>query len=118
MIGGNIKAILQVKSMSGTNEIGQKVRGWQDYMIVMPGREEPGLYGFLDLVSGDSKNKPFNAKIQESTHIFISDYVELELTSENSRMIVNNEIYEIVLIDNPMGLNIQLEIYLKYTGGQ
>lgn len=33
-------------------------------------------------------------------------------------MLINGEIYDIQLIDNPMHLNYQLEIYLKYVGGQ
>jgi len=38
--------------------------------------------------------------------------------AENSRMIVNGGVYDVKLIDDPMGLHKQLEIYLKYTGGQ
>ena len=48
------------------------------------------------------------------------DYVELDakITAENARAIINGKTYDITLIDNPMELNQQLEIYLKYTGGQ
>ena len=65
---------------------------------------------------------PPNAKIQESTHVFIADYVSLDsrITAETSRMVINGKRYEILLIDNPMemGSGSQLEFYLKFTGGQ
>ena len=87
------------------------------------------LFGWLDLQSGDSKYTTYNAKIQESTHVFVSDYkpipatLEIEgktvrVSAENARMVANSLIYDVMLIDNPMELNKQLEIYLKYTGGQ
>ncbi len=119
MIGGNIKLILQV-STSEKNEIGEKVPVWHDVVE---------MYGWLDLQSGDSKYTTYNAKMQESTHIFICDYLPIPATlevegktvrvsAENARMVANSLIYDVMLIDNPMGLNEQLEIYLKYTGGQ
>lgn len=111
MIGGNTTALFQIKSVTTTNEIGQKVTKWQDIQSVT---------GFLDLAGGDSKYTTFNAKVQESTHIFISDYVQLDasIKTENSRVIVDGSRYDVMLIDDPMELHQQLEIYLKYTGGQ
>lgn len=119
MIGGNTTAILQV-STTTMNEIGEQVQGWHDVWEHT---------GFLDQSSGDSKHTTFNAKIQESTHVFISDYKPIpdtldvdgksvQVSAENARMVVNSQRYDVMLIDNPMGLNRQLEIYLKYTGGQ
>lgn len=120
MIGGNTTAILQVKTVTGENSLGEAIKEWQDVPIIMPGRNEPGLFGFLDFSGGDSKYSTYNAKIQETTHIFISDYVPLDASvkAENSRLLVNGGRYDIMLIDDPMGLHKQLEIYLKYTGGQ
>ena len=64
MIGGNTIAKLQV-SITTKNEIGESVPIWNDVM---------DLKGFLDL-SGETTNRTtYNAKIQESTHIFICDY--------------------------------------------
>lgn len=119
MIGGNIKAVLQV-STTEKNEIGEKVPVWHDVME---------LHGWLDLQSGDSKYNTYNAKMQESTHIFICDYLPIPATlevegktirvrAENTRMVTLSQRYDVMLIDNPMELNKQLEIYLKYTGGQ
>lgn len=111
-IGGNIKAIIQTRSIT-KNEIGEHVNTWTDKQT---------LKGWLDLQAGDSKYSNFNAKIQESTHIFIADYVPLAdgIQAENSRMTINGKRYDILLIDNPMdmGSGSQWEFYLKYTGGQ
>ena len=110
MIGGNIVAELQLKS-SVKNEIGENISSWDTIHEVK---------GFLDLSSGDSNYSNYNAKIQESTHVFICDYVELdkEVNSENSRMIIDGYIYDVMLIDNPMNMNKHFGIYLKYVGGQ
>lgn len=111
MIGGNTEAIIQIRTDGETNAIGQKVSLWQDTQT---------LRGFIDLSTGDSNHTTYNAKIQESTHVFISDYVNLDasIEAENSRMVVNGKRYDILLIDDPMELHKQLEIYLKYIGGQ
>jgi len=110
MIGGNTTAIIQVETVT-TSAIGEQIQEWKD---VQP------LTGFLDLQSGDSRYTNYNAKIQESTHIFIADYKPLDasIEAETSRMIVNGGIYDITLIDDPMGLHEQWEIYLRFTGGQ
>lgn len=110
MIGGNTTATIQVNTGEGYNAIGEQESTWTDVQTVT---------GWLDLSSGDSKYTTFNAKVQESTHIFITDYTALDasITAENSRLIVNGAMYDVMLIDDPMGLHKQLEIYLKYTGG-
>jgi len=111
-IGGNITAIIQVYTAT-KNEIGENVQTWADAQTIK---------GWLDLQAGDSKYTSFNAKMQESTHVFIADYVVLDsrITAENSRMVINGKRYDVLLIDNPMelGSGSQLEIYLKFTGGQ
>ena len=128
MIGGNIKAVLQV-STTTKNDIGEKVQKWHDVPITMPGRKEPGLFGWLDYKGGEAKYTTYNAKVDESTHLFICDYLPIPVTlevegktvrvgAENARMVANSQRYDVMLIDNPMGLNAQWEIYLKHTGGQ
>lgn len=110
-VGGNITAQLQLKTGSTKNEIGEKVPQWETIHT---------LAGWLDLSAGDSKYTTYNAKLQESTHVFICNYVALDprVKAENSRIIVNNRRYDVMLIDNPMEMNKHLEIYLKFTGGQ
>lgn len=111
-IGGNTTAVIQTAAVT-QNAIGEQVRSWTDAQT---------LKGWLDLQSGDSRYTTYDAKIQESTHVFIADYVPLAagIQAENSRMTINGKVYDILLIDNPMemGSGSQLEIYLKYTGGQ
>ena len=111
-IGGNIKAIIQICTTT-VNDIGEHVQTWADIQTVK---------GWLDLSSGEASYATHNAKIQESTHVFISDYVSLDsrITAETARMTINGKRYDILLIDNPMelGTGSQLEFYLKFTGGQ
>lgn len=108
-IGGNITATIQAKSCE-TDSKGIQRSKWDDYIT---------LCGWFDLSGGDSQYTNFNAKIQESTHIFLCDYADLGgLTAEDCRVIIGGKIYSVTFIDNPMELHEHLEIYLKYIGGQ
>lgn len=109
-IGGNTTAVVQTKGTVAKDSIGANTITWSDAKT---------LTGWLDLSAGDSKRIPFNAKIQESTHIFLCDYVALTgVTPENSRMTINGNVYDILLIDDPMEMHEHLEIYLRFIGGQ
>ena len=110
MIGGNQTVQLQVMAVV-KNELGEGIQSWNTVQSIK---------GWLDLSSGDSSYTTYNAKIQESTHVFVSDYVRLDarIRAESSRLIdEDGQIYDVKLIDDPMKLHKQLEIYLKYTGG-
>lgn len=137
MIGGNITALIQVKDEGKKNAIGERVHQWVDVASTK---------GFLDLSAGDTKNTTFNAKIQESSHIFLCDFQsfkglsgkwvwnpfsfvngvistatldeKVDVTSENARIIIEGQIYNLQFIDDPMNLHQHLEIYLKFVGGQ
>ena len=80
MIGGNIEATLQQKTGSTTNHIGERIQTWSDYHHFQN--------GWLDLSNGDSKYT-YDAKLQESTHIFITDYTPIDRKADNKRMVVN-----------------------------
>lgn len=139
MIGGNITALFQVKDEGKKNAIGEREHKWYDV--------SSSSSGWLDLKDeSGAKNTIFNAKIQESTHIFLCDYrsfkslsaewvwntlnfvngeinsekldKRVDVTSENARLLINNQVYQILLIDDPMGMHQHLEIYLKFVGGQ
>ena len=108
MIGGNITAVLQKKT-SSKNAFGEKVETWNDVQL---------LKGFLDFTGGDGSYKSnFKGSVEETTHIFICDYDEIASKAKptRSRLIVNDAIYDVLMIDNPMGLNQHLEIMLKYN---
>lgn len=112
MIGGNTTVMIQIKSSVTENRIGEKVPTWKTVQAIS---------GWLDLLDEDTKRSTFRTKIQESTHIFISDYVKLDecIKTENSRLVDEDGlVYDIMLTDDPMKMHEQLEIYLKYTGGQ
>lgn len=107
MIGGNTEAIFQQKSGSTINAIGERVQAWADVQT---------LTGWLDLQSGDSKYSPYDAKLQESTHIFLCDYVAIDRNAGDKRLVINGTAYDILLIDDPMELHQQIEIYLRQVG--
>lgn len=109
-IGGNVQMTIQVNTGTTKNAIGERVPIWSDAQSIT---------GWLDLMSGTSGYAAYNAKIQNSTHIFLCDYVPLPgIDAEKTRAVIGGKTYDILLIDNPMELCEQLEIYLKYTGGQ
>ena len=115
-IGGNIMGIVQNSVPGGQNAIGEAVSNWQNAFETV---------GWLGLQTGDSKRSTFNAKLEESTHVFLCDYhsgiYALTLPEENGtvptvRMIVKGIVYDVLLIDNPDEMGEQLEIYLKKVG--
>lgn len=111
MIDGNTTITIQTRTTK-KNAIGEQIETWENVQ---------SLYGWLDLVSGDSKHTIYNAKITEASNVFICDYTPLvkSIKAENSRVIDEDGlIYEVTYIDNPMKLNQQWEIYLKFVGGQ
>ena len=108
MIGGNVDAIIQVET-SSKNAFGEKETTYKNLTTVK---------GFLDYVGGDGSYKNnFKGELEETTHIFICDYDSITANAEptTSRMVINNKNYNVLLIDNPMGLNEHLEIMLKYN---
>ncbi|MCF0106690.1 MAG: head-tail adaptor protein [Bacteroidaceae bacterium] len=110
MIGGNTSVQIQI-STTTKNEIGESIKAWETVQE---------LFGWLDLSGGDSKYQTYDAKIQESTHVFVADYSALDsrIKAENSRLLCEGKVYDITLIDDPMYLHQQWEIFLKFTGGQ
>ena len=110
-IGGNTAAeLLLVENQ--VNEIGEAVE--QEVPVLT-------LHGWLDLSGSDSRYTTYNAKTEQSTHIFVADWVQFpeSITPENCRLRCGGKRYDVLQIDNPMGMEggSQLEIYLRYTGG-
>ena len=110
MIGGNKKAVIQIKTTK-KNAIGEAVKTWADIQTIK---------GWLDRLGGDSTYTTYKTKLQESTHVFICDYVKLDarIKAENSRMVIGGKAYDVKSIDDPMEMHKQLEFELKFTGGQ
>ena len=107
-IGGNITATIQNKTTE-KNEIGESVKTWANIFSHV---------GWLGLQSGDSKYSTHNAKLEESTHVFLCDYHSgiYALAGQDTRMIIKGKMYDVLLIDNPDEMNEQLEIYLRKVG--
>lgn len=113
MIGGNTLALIECAGVPVMNEIGESVPGWS---------EVGQLRGWLDLMSsGNGPNyATYSAPIAESTHIFLADYDAAIAAAKGMtcRAVIVGQTYDVQLIDDPMGMHRQLEIYLKHTGGQ
>lgn len=107
-IGGNITGTIQTKT-TVKNAIGEAEKTWSDVASQV---------GWLGLQSGDSKYSNFNAKIEESTHVFLCDYKPeiYALAGRDTRMVIKGFIYDVLLIDNPDEMDEQLEIYLRKVG--
>lgn len=112
-IKGNTPFVLQKKDSSTANAIGEKVSTWV---------EAVSFNGVLGLQSGDSKYSTFNAKIEESSHVMVCDFNEdiykLRTDENDTRLVAKGKVFDVLLIDNPDELDIQLEIYLRFIGGQ
>lgn len=115
MIDGNIQATVQIKTTSGKNVIGENIEAWENVGEVK---------GYIDFASGQNDMQNYNAKLQRTSHYFICDYQkwiamkhDQNVTAENSRMVINENIYNVLMIDNPMELNQHIEVYLEYVGG-
>lgn len=114
MIGGNITATIQVKTAGKKNVIGESENTWSVVGSVL---------GWLDYASGQNDLATYNVKIQNTTHYFLCDFTrwksatqDAEVTSENAKLVIDGEVYQILLIDDPMNMHQHLEIYLQYVG--
>ena len=107
-IGGNISGKIQTKTPT-QNRIGETETTWNDSFTVR---------GWLGLQTGGNNRSNFNAKIEESSHVFLMDYHSgvYGLADQDTRMIVKGFVYDVLLIDNPDEMNEQLEIYLRKVG--
>lgn len=122
MIEGNTVLRFE-RATTSSNAIGEDVSTWSTV---------GELTGWLDLrsESGHLGYTAYNAPIAESTHVFLADYdatiaaakcegcraVEVIETPDGQRH--DGDRYDVQLIDDPMRMHRQLEIYLKHTGGQ
>lgn len=111
-IEGNTKAAVQIKTVE-KDEYQADRATWKD---AFP------LSGVLDLLDG-GVNLKMMSRVEDADYIFMCDYFVPayngeKLTAENSRFLIDGEVYEVKLFDDPMNLHEHLEIYLKYLGWQ
>jgi hypothetical protein len=108
MIGGNTTAKILKRAAAAKDHRGIETPG---------GWPEVGeITGWLDLASGDSRYALQSAKVSESTHLFLADWQALPVTEQDGRLRISGEDYDIMLIDDPMGMHRHLEIHLKFIG--
>ena len=107
-IGGNITGIIQTKTTE-KNAIGEPVNTWADAFSHI---------GWLGMQSGDKSRSTFNAKIEQSSHVFLCDFHPgiYALADQDTRMICKGVVYDVTYIDNPDEMDEQLEIYLRRVG--
>lgn len=107
-IGGNITATIQTKQTQ-KNEIGESVQHWADSFT---------FNGWLGMQSGEQRYSTYNAKIEESSHVFLCDFHSgvYALADQDTRMIIKGVVYDVTYIDNPDEMDEHLEIYLKRVG--
>ena len=110
-VKGHTLCVIQTRTVSAVNDIGEKLTEWVDAHT---------FKGVLGLQSGDSKYTNFSAKIEESSHVLVCDFNAdiYALADQNTRIIIKNKMYDVLLIDNPDELDEHLEIYLRFVGGQ
>lgn len=113
-IEGNTQARIQIRSVE-PDEYALDKAVWKDAF------PKP-ITGVLDLTGADVSHRMMK-RVEEADYIFICDYLELKadgkkLGTENSRMLIGDEVYEVLLYDDPMQMHEHLEIYVKYVGGQ
>lgn len=102
-IGGNIDCVLSYENVT-TSAIGEKVKSWVEYQTI---------HGFLDLMNNGKDYATYNKAMEDSTHIFICDYVSIDKPATELRATINGKEYDVTYIDNPMELGYHLEIFLK-----
>ena len=108
-IGGNIIGEIQTKKSVGANEMGAAQHVWSLAYAVRD---------WLGMQSGGAQRNTYNAKIEETTHVFLCDYHAgvYALAAQDTRMVIKGFVYDVLLIDNPDEMDEQLEIYLKRVG--
>lgn len=109
MVGGNVVAEV-MRSAKTKNAKGVAVEGELEKVM--------SLQGWLDYQAGQSSHLAYQAKIEDTTHLFISDYDGLYagLPENGLSLVVDGRKYEVLLIDDPMGMHDHLETYLRHVG--
>lgn len=99
MVGGNIKASVLARKTS-KNELGEDVTNYKPITKIN---------GWLDYTGGQTKYEAFKSPVEDSTHVFICDYRDFK----GDRLIIGRNTYDVLYVDDPMGLHLHLEIFLR-----
>ena len=95
-IGGNTAAVIQIGTFAD-NDYGNDVVKWENAF------QEP-VYGFLDMVNEGTNSRSLMHRVEDADYIFLCDYFlpaagGVKLTAENSRVLIDGEVYEVKAYD-------------------
>lgn len=109
MVGGNVTAEV-IRIQKTKNAKGVFASGEPEHLM--------DVRGWLDYQAGQSSHLAYQAKVEDTTHVFISDHdVEYAALSVAGLFLqMDGRRYEVLLIDDPMGLHEHIETYLRYVG--
>ena len=107
-IGGNVDCVLKYQSTT-QSDIGEDVVDWVELQTIK---------GFLDLMNSGKEYANYNKPTEDSTHVFVCDYVSIEKKDQNGndrqfKATIDGEDFDVTYIDDPMKLHYQLEIFLR-----
>lgn len=105
-VGGNIVAKV-LRTTGDKNDKGVYTTGEPQQIME--------LCGWLDYQSGEVGHLAYQAAVQDSTHVFVSDYRAdyADLSEVGLSLEIGGKSYEVKLIDDPMGMHEHMETYLR-----
>lgn len=76
------------------------------------------VFGWLDYQVGQPSHLAYQAKLQDTTHLWVCDFDAgfADQKVQGLSLTIAGESYEVLLIDDPMGMHDHLEAYLRYVG--
>ena len=109
MIGGNVTAQV-IRTQKTKNAKGVLVAGKPEHLMDMR--------GWLDYQAGQASHLTYQAKAEDTIHVVLSDYDEeyAGLKTDGLYLEVSDARYEVLLIDDPMGLHGHIETLLRHVG--
>lgn len=110
MIGGNVTAKV-VKATKTTDKRGIASQSGSETLL--------SVFGWLDYQSGQDSHLTYNAELADTTHLFLCDYDKkyAELRKQKGLSLeIDGDRYEVLYIDDPMGLHQHLETFLRRVG--
>lgn len=109
MIGGNTAARV-MRDVAYKDKAGVPVKGEPEKAM--------DVTGWLDYTAGQVDHGSYKSQVQDSTHVFVSDYDPgyAALSERGLFLSIGGKRYDVLLIDDPMELHEHIETYLKYVG--
>ncbi len=109
MVGGNAVAAV-MRERKTKNAKGVYVAGDPEHVM--------DVTGWLDYQAGQASHLAYQAKTEDTTHVFLCDYDDAfaRLDLNGLYLEVEGRRYEVLYIDDPMGLHSHIEAHLRHVG--